>query len=83
MSALISVRLSDDIASTMQDQATALHISRTEYIRRAIVALNQATLQAIRKDKIVKASLRVRKYSMKVNAEFSEFEDDPESKKSR
>lgn len=50
---------------------------RAEYIRRAIETLNAEVTSQQRRDRMIKASQRVRVESMRVNAEFSIIEDVP------
>lgn len=75
----VSVRLPDDLLKEADKRARELHISRTEYIRRAIEALNVEHTSRQRRDRIMKASRRVRAESMRVNAEFSAIEDAPQA----
>jgi len=79
MSALVSVRLNDELFKDLKNKAGILHLSQTEYIRQAIERMNTKTEQELRSKRLAKASLRVRSESMKINKEFSEVEDDPES----
>ena len=81
MTSLISVRLDDDLILTMKLKAETLHLSQTDYIRRAITYMNKLTEKRERKRRLQQASLRVRKESMKINAEFSDIEHDPEAQK--
>ena len=78
MSSLISIRLQDEIFNTMKAKAAHLHLSQTEYIRTAIERMNHETEQLERTQRLRQASLRVRKESMEINAEFSKVEHDPE-----
>lgn len=73
----ISIRLNDDILEHTKSQAVALDIPRAEYIRRAIVAMNTAVARDLRRKKIMEASKRVRRESMRINSEFAAIEDDP------
>lgn len=77
MKALVSVRLSEPLIHSLNQYAHALHLSQTEYIRQAIELMNREVERKKRVERLVKASLRVRKESMKINAEFSEIEHDP------
>lgn len=76
--AVISIRLSDALLDDLDGSAHTLHMPRTEYIRKAIEHMNEEVLNKARREKLVKASLRVRKESMRVNKEFSEIDHDPE-----
>lgn len=73
----ISLKLPDDLLRKSADCAEAVHLSRAEYIRRAIDRMNRETESRIRADRLAKASKKVRKESMRVNREFSAVEDDP------
>jgi predicted transcriptional regulator len=76
---LVSVRLADDLLNEMKTRAQSLHMSQTDYIRKAIEHMNQEVLKHQRKQKIIQASLKVRGESILVNTEFSRIEHDPEA----
>jgi hypothetical protein len=73
----ISLKLPDGLLRKSADCAEAVHLSRAEYIRRAIDRMNRETESRIRADRMAKASKKVREESMKVNREFSAVENDP------
>lgn len=73
----VSIRLPDDLLKETDERARDLHIPRAEYIRRAIEAMNADVTSQHRRDRMIKASLRVRAESMRVNAEFDAIEDAP------
>lgn len=75
----ISIRLPDRLLHQVDEQAHNLHIPRAEYVRRALEAMNQDVLNRQRRARLMEVSSRVRKESMKVNAEFSEIEHEPAS----
>lgn len=75
----VSIRLDDELFQAMKDKAHILHLSQTDYIRRAIEHMNVETERHERKKRLKRASLRVREESMKINAEFGEIEHDPEA----
>ena len=79
MKALVSVRLSEPLIEAMNQNAHALHLSQTDYIRKAIELMNHETEKKKRAERLMNASLRVREESMKINAEFDEIEHDPRS----
>lgn len=79
MTSLLSIRVNDKLLETTKASAHRLHLSQTEYIRKAIERMNNEVARQERKKRLKSASLRVRKESMKINAEFSEIERDPES----
>jgi hypothetical protein len=73
----ISLELPDDLLRKSADCAEAVHLSLAEYLRRAIDRMNRATESRIRAERLVKASRKVQKESMRVNREFSALESDP------
>ena len=73
----VSMRLPDTLLHELDKRAAELDIPRTEYIRRAIIAMNAALDDAQRHDRLRRASLRVRAESIKVNAEFAAIERAP------
>ncbi len=70
----ISIRLPDDVLRELDRRAAQLKLTRTEYIRAAVRAMNRAVDEDRRKARIRSASLRVRGESLRVNAEFSRIE---------
>lgn len=76
--ATISIRIQDDILAELNKRSRALHIPRAEYVRRAVVAMNEQVARDLRKKRIIEASRRVREESMRVNAEFDSVEDAPD-----
>ena len=74
----ISLRLPDDVLRELDRRAAQLKLSRTEYIRAAVRAMNRAVDEERRKARIRSASLRVRGESLMVNAEFSRTEHAPD-----
>lgn len=77
--ALVSIRLNDELFQDMKAKAHVLHLSQTNYIRRAIEHMNDDIERRRRKERLTQASLRVREESMKINTEFSEIDYDPEA----
>lgn len=77
--ALVSLQLPDPLLEKSKRLAEGLNISRAEYIRRAIEEKNRETEAAIRAKRIAAASRKVRRESMRVNAEFAKFESAPDS----
>jgi metal-responsive CopG/Arc/MetJ family transcriptional regulator len=75
---IVSFRLSAKMLQEIDAIARMLHIARGEYLRRAIQYMNEKELKKERQERLAQASLKVRKESMKVNAEFSEIEHDPD-----
>jgi metal-responsive CopG/Arc/MetJ family transcriptional regulator len=74
----VSMRLPDELLREMDKRAAELEIPRTEYIRRAILAMNRALEDTKRRDRLRCASLKVRAENMKVNAEFAAIERAPD-----
>jgi hypothetical protein len=77
--AAISLKLSEDLLEASGRCAKALRLSRAEYIRRAVERMNHATRTELRAKRMAAASRRVRKESLRVNAEFSRFERAPDA----
>lgn len=73
----VSLRLPDDLLKETEARAKNLHIPRAEYIRRAIMAMNQEMLAQKKRDRLKKLSQSTRNESMKVNAEFDVIENAP------
>ncbi len=73
----ISMRLPDELLRELDKRAAELDLPRTEYIRRAIRAMNVAIDDAKRRERLQRASLKVRAESMKVNAQFAALERAP------
>jgi predicted transcriptional regulator len=80
MMTAISLKLPDDLLEASGEYARALHLSRAEYIRRAIERMNQETRVRLRAQRLAEASRRVRDESRRVNAEFAAIEQDPDAK---
>ena len=75
----ISLSLTDAVLERSGRCAEALAISRAEYIRRAIQAMNRETEAGLRADRLANASRKVRDESMRVNAEFEAIDHDPDA----
>jgi len=73
----ISMRLPDELMRELDKRAAELDMPRTEYIRRAIRAMNFAIDDVKRRERLQRASLKVRAESMKVNAQFAALERGP------
>ena len=74
----ISMRLPDDALRELDRRAAQLKLSRTEYIRAALRAMNRAVDEERRTARIRSASARVRAESLRVNAEFARIEHAPD-----
>lgn len=75
----ISLKLPDELVEASGEYARALHLSRAEYIRRAIERMNRDTRAQLRAARLTEASRRVREESLRVNAEFAAIERDPDA----
>ena len=72
----VSIRLPDALLHEAEVKARALRIPRAEYFRLAIEAMNKEIVAQERRDRLMRASRRVRADSMRVNAEFAAIEHD-------
>ena len=75
----ISLELPDDLAQATHECAEALHLSRAEYIRRAVERMNRDARAQLRATRLAAVSLRVRGETMRINAEFAVIEHEPDS----
>ena len=73
----VTIRISDDVVHSIDSCANHLHLTRSEYIKRAILAMNKMLVDESRAQKLRSASQKVRQESMIINAEFSAVEYDP------
>ncbi len=75
----ISLKLPDDLLETSSRCAEALQLSRAAYIRRAVERMNRQTRAQLRAKRLAEVSRKVRKESMRVNAQFAAIERDPDA----
>lgn len=75
----ISLKLPEDLLESSGRCAKELKLSRTEYIRRALERMNRETRARLRASRLAEVSRKVRKESMRVNAEFAAIERDPDA----
>lgn len=75
----ISLKVPDDLLKTSRQCADALRLSRAAYIRRAIERMNRETRAQLRAKRLAEVSRKVRRESMRVNAEFAAIERDPDA----
>lgn len=75
---LISIRLTEKLLHEVDARAHLCKLARTEYIRRALVRMNQEVKNAEQRKRLMRASLKVREESMRINAEFDRIEHDIE-----
>jgi predicted transcriptional regulator len=73
----ISIRLPDNVLNEVDRIAKDLNVPRTAYLRQAILSMNSKVREERRRARVMKLSRRVRKESMRINAEFIEVEHDP------
>jgi metal-responsive CopG/Arc/MetJ family transcriptional regulator len=74
--AVISLKLPDELISESDRHARERGLSRAEYIRQAIQQVNREAQRDARSRRLAEISHRVRKESMRVNAEFAAIERD-------
>ena len=72
----ISLKLPEDLLETSGRCADALQLTRAEYMRRALEAMNRETRAGLRARRLHEASSKVRGESMRVNEEFAAIERD-------
>jgi metal-responsive CopG/Arc/MetJ family transcriptional regulator len=77
--AAISLTFPEPLLEASGRCAKALRLSRAEYIRRAVERMNRDTRAQLRTTRMGEVSRRVRKESMKINAEFARIERDPDA----
>jgi predicted transcriptional regulator len=77
--AAISLKLPDDLLHESGRNARALKVSRAAYIRRAVERMNRQTRALLRARRLAEASRKVRRGSMRVNAEFARIERAPDA----
>ncbi len=75
----ISLKLPEDLLKTSDRCARVLGIPRAEYIRRAIERMNREAENRARAEWMARTSRKVRRESMRVNAEFAKIERAPEA----
>jgi predicted transcriptional regulator len=75
----ISLKLPDDLLDASKRCADALRVSRAAYIRRAVERMNRETRALLRAKRLAEVSRKIRKESMRVNAEFAAIERDPDA----
>lgn len=72
----ISLKLPEELLETSKRCAGALRVSRAAYIRQAIERMNQEIAANLRDKRLAAASKKVRRESMRVNAQFARIERD-------
>lgn len=77
--ATVTVRLPDNVLHKIDSNARRLSLSRSEYIKQAVLYLNKTVQEKTQKERLINASLIVRQESMSVNHEFESIENDPQN----
>ena len=72
----VSIRLPDPLLKAAEEGAKALHVPRAEYFRLAIEEKNTRMTEENRRQRLIRASHRVRAESMAIKAEFDAIEPD-------
>lgn len=75
----IALKLPEELLDESARLASVLRLSRAEYIRQAIRRMNRKTAARLRAERLAELSKRVQAESMKVNAEFASFEQEPDA----
>jgi len=75
----ISLKLPENLLKASGKCAEAVGVSRAEYIRQAIERMNREIRAKGRAKRLAELSRRVRKESLRVNAEFAAIEKDPDA----
>lgn len=75
----ISLKLPEELLRESSRCARALGIPRTEYIRRALEKMNREAAAQARAARLAEASAKVRRESMRINAEFARIEREPDA----
>lgn len=72
----ISLKVQEELLKTIERCARALGIPRAEYIRREIERINRDVEICSPAERMARASRKVRRESMRLNAEFAAIERD-------
>ena len=75
----ISLKLPEQLLEASGKCASALRLSRAAYLREAIARMNRETLANLRAKRLAEVSRKVRKESMRINAEFAAVEQTPDA----
>jgi metal-responsive CopG/Arc/MetJ family transcriptional regulator len=78
----ISLKLPQHLLERSDRCAKALGVPRAEYIRRALEQMNREAEGRARAERMALASRKVRRESMRVNAEFAAIEREPRGARS-
>lgn len=72
----VTLRLPDKLIEEANLRAQHLHITRNEYIKKAVENLNKEIRELEKRKRLITISKKVRAESMKVNAEFEMIDYD-------
>ncbi|AIL13829.1 hypothetical protein IM40_10665 (plasmid) [Candidatus Paracaedimonas acanthamoebae] len=72
----VTLRLPDKLLEEANMRAQILHLTRNEYIKKALEHMNDKIRNLEKRKRLMDASKRVRQESMKINAEFEKIEND-------
>jgi metal-responsive CopG/Arc/MetJ family transcriptional regulator len=75
----ITINIPENMLITADENASMLNIKRSEYIRKALEAMNRQVLKNQKYARLQNLSKIVRTESIKVNKEFGEIEHDVEA----
>jgi len=75
----ISLKLPESLLKESGRHARTLGIPRAEYIRRALERMNREVAAQNRAAMLAQASKKVRRQSMRINAEFARIEREPDA----
>jgi len=75
----ISLKLPEDLLEASGRYAAALQLPRAAYFRKAIERMNRETELQLRAKRLAEVSRKVRKESMRINAEFAAIERAPDA----
>ncbi|MBI3665115.1 MAG: hypothetical protein HY236_02645 [Acidobacteria bacterium] len=75
----ISLKLPEELLAVSGRCAAALQLSRAAYLRQAIERMNRETYARLRAKRLADVSRKVRKESMRINAEFAAIERSPDA----
>src|SRR5690242_7554637 len=75
----ISLKLPEALLKESSRRARTLGIPRAEYTRRALERMNREVVAQARAARLAQASKKVRRESMRINAEFARIEREPDA----
>ena len=75
----IALKLPDELLDESSRLASHFRVTRAEYMRMAIRRMNRKLSGRLQAERLAGLSRRVRRESMRINAEFAAFERDPDA----